>query len=83
MKKIISKLKMFFKDVLTEDKNENKFSSKKLMGILGGMIAFGAFTVDSMKLEKFDVDMDMFEAMLIFSATMLGVSIVKGFSKKN
>ena len=73
-------MKQFIKDIFTEDKSENKFSSKKTMGILGGLITFIAFILDTFKL--CDVDMEMFDGMLIFSATMLGVSVVKGFTKR-
>lgn len=73
-------MKQFVKDVFTESKDDNKFSSKKLMGIVSGFLAFTAFVVDSLKI--YEVNPDMFEGMLIFSATMLGVSVVRGFSKK-
>lgn len=73
-------MKQFIKDIFTEDKNDDKFSSKKLMGILSGFLAFVAFVVDSLKI--YEINMEMFEGMLIFSATMLGVSIVRGFTKK-
>ena len=73
-------MKEFIKDMFTEDKNDGKFSSKKMMGIISGFLAFIAFVVDSLKL--YEINMDMFEGMLIFSATMLGVSVVRGFTKK-
>lgn len=74
-------MKQFIKDMFTEDKNDNKYSSKKMMGIVSGFLAFIAFVLDSLKI--YDVNMDMFEGMLIFSATMLGVSVVRGFTKRN
>lgn len=72
-------MKQFIKDILTEDKNDNKYSSKKMMGIISGLLAFLSFILDSLQIYK--VNMEMFESMLIFSATMLGVSIVRGFAR--
>lgn len=74
-------MKQFIKDMFTEDKNDNKYSSKKMMGIVSGFLAFIGFVLDSLKI--YDVNMEMFEGMLIFSATMLGVSVVRGFTKRN
>lgn len=73
MKKFID----FVKDVFLEDKKDGKTSSKKVMGILAGLLAFAAFVVDGFHF--YDIDSGMFDSMLIFSATMLGASIVKGF----
>lgn len=72
-------MKEFLKDIFTEDKNENKFSSKKTMGIVAGLLAFAAFVVDGFHF--YEIDKDMFDSMLIFSGTMLGASIVKVFGK--
>jgi len=69
----------FIKDILTEDKNDGKFSSKKTMGIIGGLLAFMAFVVDGFHF--YEIDQSMFDSMLIFSATMLGASVVKSFGK--
>jgi hypothetical protein len=69
----------FIKDIFTEDKNDDKYSSKKTMGIIGTMLAFGAFVVDGF--HWYEINIDMFNAMLIFSGTMLGASIVKSFGK--
>ena len=74
-------MKQFFKDMFTEVKEDNKYSSKKMMGIVGGLITFIAFILDTFNM--CDVDMEMFDGMLIFSATMLGVSVVRGFTKRN
>lgn len=67
----------FVKDVFLEDKKDGKTSSKKVMGILAGLLAFAAFVVDGFHF--YDIDSGMFDSMLIFSGTMLGASIVKGF----
>lgn len=72
-------MKNFIKDIFTEDKNDSKFSSKKTMGILGGVLAFIAFVVDGFHF--YDINNEMFNSMLIFSGTMLGASIVKSFAK--
>jgi len=67
----------FLKDILLEDKKDGKISSKKVMGILAGLLAFSAFVVDGFDFYK--ISEPMFDSMLIFSGTMLGASIVKGF----
>lgn len=72
-------MKNFIKDIFTEDKNDSKFSSKKTMGILGGILAFMAFVVDGFHF--YDINNEMFNSMLIFSGTMLGASVVKSFAK--
>ena len=71
-------MKEFLKDILLEDKKDGKTSSKKVMGVLGGLLAFSAFVIDGFHF--YDIDSGMFDSMLIFSGTMLGASIVKGFS---
>lgn len=73
-------MKQFIKDMFIENKVDGKYSSKKLMGIVSGFLGFTAFVVDSIGL--YEINMDMFEGILIFSATMLGVSVVRGFTKK-
>ena len=72
-------MKEFIKDILTEDKNDNKFSSKKTMGIIGGLLAFLGFIVDGFHF--YEIDQAMFDSILIFSGTMLGASIVKASGK--
>jgi len=72
-------MKEFIKDIFTEDKNEEKFSSKKTMGIIAGLLAFVAFIVDGFHF--YEIDIEMFDSMLIFSGTMLGASVVKIFGK--
>ena len=70
-------MKEFLKDILIEDKKDGKTSSKKVMGVLAGILAFAAFVVDGFHF--YEIDSGMFDSMLIFSGTMLGASIVKGF----
>ena len=71
----------FINDILKEDKMDNKYSSKKTFGIISGTLVCVAFIGDGF--EWFTVNQDLFNSMLIFSATMLGVSTVKAFAKSN
>ena len=71
----------FINDIFTEDKMDNKYSSKKTFGIISGTLVCVAFIGDGF--EWFTVNQDLFNSMLIFSATMLGVSTVKAFAKSN
>jgi hypothetical protein len=68
----------FIKDIMTEDTNDNKYSSKKLMGLIAGVLAFAAFVIDGFHF--YDINEGMFDSMLIFSATMLGVSVLRKFA---
>ena len=70
----------FISDILTEDKKDDKYSSKKTMGIISGALVCMAFIGDGF--HWFTVSESLFNSMLIFSATMLGVSTVKAFAKK-
>lgn len=72
-------MKKFIKDIFTEDKNDGKYSSKKTMGIISALLAFLAFIVDGFNFYK--INESMFDSILIFSGTMLGVSIIKAFGK--
>lgn len=74
-------MKKLIKDILYESKEDDKYSSKKVMGITGGLLAFVSFVVDGFHF--YEIDTDMFNSMLIFSATMLGASVVKHFGSKN
>tara|TARA_R110000796_G_scaffold21558_1_gene63482 strand:- start:2756 stop:3004 length:249 start_codon:yes stop_codon:yes gene_type:complete len=69
----------FVKDILKEDLQENKYSSKKTMGIISGILVCIAFIGDGFNF--FSINETLFDSMLIFSATMLGVSTVKAFAK--
>ena len=78
----------FISDIFTEDKKENKYSSKKTLGIISGILVCLAFIGDGF--HWFTVNTTLFNSMLIFSATMLGVSAgastIKAFAtndKKN
>ena len=62
----------FIREILTESKEENKYSSKKTMGIISGILVCLAFLGDGFQF--FSVNVDLFNSMLIFSGTMLGVS---------
>ena len=69
----------FLSDILTESKEDNKYSSKKSMGLLVGVLVCIAFIGDGFN--WFTVNTELFNSMLIFSATMLGVSTIKAFAK--
>lgn len=69
----------FVKDILKEDLNDGKYSSKKTLGIISGVLVCVAFIGDGFNF--FSVNETLFDSMLIFSATMLGVSTVKAFAK--
>jgi hypothetical protein len=73
----------FVREILTESKEENKYSSKKTMGIISGVLVCLAFLGDGFQF--FSVNESLFNSMLVFSGTMLGVSAgastVKAFSK--
>ena len=71
----------FVSDIFTEDLKEDKYSSKKTLGIISGILVCLAFIGDSF--HWFTVNEDLFNSMLIFSATMLGVSTIKAFAKKD
>ena len=72
----------FIREILTENKEENKYSSKKTMGIISGILVCLAFLGDGFQF--FSVNEGLFNSMLVFSGTMLGVSAgaatVKAFS---
>ncbi len=70
----------FISDIFTEDKKDDKYSSKKTLGIISGVLVCVAFIGDGF--EWFTVNEELFSSMLIFSATMLGVSTIKAFAKK-
>ena len=46
MRKLIRKIMKFVSDILTEDKKDNKYSSKKTMGIVSGILVCLAFIGD-------------------------------------
>jgi hypothetical protein len=79
MRKIKENIMKFVSDILTEDKRDDKYSSKKTMGIISGILVCIAFIGDGFHF--FKVNENLFNSMLIFSATMLGVSTVKAFAK--
>ena len=71
----------FLHDIFTEDKKDDKYSSKKTMGIISGVLVSIAFIGDGF--HWFTINENLFNSMLLFSATMLGVSTVKAFAKKS
>ncbi len=71
----------FVNDILQEDKLDDKYSSKKTMGIAAGILVCIAFIGDGF--HWFTVNENLFNSMLIFSGTMLGVSTFRHFAKKS
>ena len=69
----------FISDIFTEDKRDDKYSSKKTMGIISGVLVCTAFIGDGF--HWFTINENLFNSMLLFSATMLGVSTIKAFAK--
>lgn len=67
----------FLKDIFTESLEDGKYSSKKTVGLIAALLAFIGFLIDGFHF--YDINDTMFDSILIFSATMLGVSIVKSF----
>jgi len=67
-------MKTFINDILTEDRRDDKYSSKKTMGIIAGLLVCIAFIGDGF--HWFVVNENLFNSMLIFSATMLGASTI-------
>lgn len=70
----------YLKDILTEDKLDDKYSSKKTMGLISGALVCIAFIGDGF--HWFEINENLFNAMLIYSGTMLGVSTAKAIFKK-
>jgi len=67
----------FLKDIMTEDVNDKKYSSKKVTGLIAALLAFSAFVIDGFHF--YDINEGMFDSMLIYAATMLGVSILRKY----
>tara|TARA_R110000772_G_scaffold149444_1_gene260185 strand:+ start:153 stop:392 length:240 start_codon:yes stop_codon:yes gene_type:complete len=70
----------YLKDILTEDKLDDKYSSKKTMGLISGALVCIAFIGDGF--HWFAINENLFNTMLIYSGTMLGVSTAKAIFKK-
>lgn len=65
----------FLKDILTEDLADGKYSSKKTVGIIGSLISFLLVLVDGFHF--YTINESMFDSLLLFSASMLGISIFR------
>lgn len=70
-------MKKFIKDIFSEE--EGKYSSKRFMGILTGVLA-GLGSVFA-GLHWYDIPAEVLNPMWIYSGAMLGVSILKGMMK--
>jgi len=68
------------KDLLLEEKG-GKLSTKKVYGGLAVILTLIAFILDGLHI--YTVNEHLFDSMLFFSGTMLGLSIAKHFSKGN
>ena len=71
----------FLKDIFTEDKIDNKYSSKRTLGVLSGFLACVSFVVDG--LHFYTINESLFDSLLIYSGARLGVSVLKSFATKN
>jgi hypothetical protein len=66
------------KDLFLEEK-EGKLSSKKVYGGIAVILTFIAFILDGLHI--YTVNENLFDSMLIFAGSMLGLSIARYFSK--
>ena len=65
----------FIQDILTEDVKDKKYSSKKTVGVIGSSICFLLVIMDGFHF--YDIDGAMLDSLLIFSASMLGISVLR------
>lgn len=65
----------FVKDILTEDVEDNKYSSKKTVGVIAAIISFVLAVMDGFHF--YEVSENTLDSMLLFSASMLGISVVR------
>lgn len=63
-------MRKFITDILKEA-NVDKYSSKKIAGVIGFILLSIAFVVDG--LDFYQVNNHLFDSMLIFSGAMLGL----------
>ena len=75
-------MKQFIIDIFSEESpnGKGKFSSKRFMGIIVGLFASAGAIVSG--LHWYVVASEILNPMWAFSATMLGVSIIKGVLNK-
>ena len=73
----------FIQDILTEDLADKKYSSKKTVGVIGSAICFLLAILDGFHF--YEIDGAMLDSLLLFSASMLGISIFRklNFNQKN
>jgi len=71
-------MKQFIKDIFSEEtpNGAGKFSSKRFMGIVAGLLAGAGAIVTGF--HWYDVSPQILNPMWTFSGAMLGVSILKG-----
>lgn len=75
-------MKQFIIDIFSEETptGAGKFSSKRFMGVIVGLLAAAGAIVSG--LHWYEVAPEILNPMWAFSATMLGVSIIKGVLNK-
>jgi uncharacterized membrane protein len=72
-------IKKFISDLFKENKDDDKFSSKKTVGMLAAVLVLVSYVIDGFKF--YEINTELFNSLLIYSGTMLGASLVKAFSK--
>ena len=75
-------MKKFVNDIFSEEtsKGVGKFSSKRFMGIIVGLLAATGAIVSG--LDWYTVASEILNPMWAYSGTMLGISIAKGILSK-
>jgi hypothetical protein len=68
-----------FKDLLLEEKG-GKISTKKFYGGIAVILVYISYILDGFTF--FTVNEHLFDSMLVFAGTMLGLSIARYFSKQ-
>lgn len=71
---------MSIKELIQEEKN-GKLSTKKFYGGIAVALVFISYALDGFGF--YTVNEHLFDSMLFFAGTMLGLSIARYFSKEN
>jgi len=72
-------MKQFFSDLLREER-DGKFSSKKVWGHVIMFLVCISFAVDG--LHFYNINVDLFNSMLIAGSTLLGLRLISSMFKK-
>lgn len=70
-------MKEVLKQILREE--SGKYSSKRVFGGFGFVLCGSAFVVDG--LHFYTINSHLFDSLLTASTTLIGVSVIKSFSK--